>query len=788
MRSIRKVSVVLAVTLAFLLSVGVCFADSGEAGNWTMFQNTNTNNGVTESPAPDSAHAVSLWDDLKMEGAVTPPVIVGDTLYAASGHTVYAIDRISGKVEKQSADLPGDVDFAMHPMVSAKGTLYVTVSGDAGTSVVALNQENLKILWTSDPVPGENVTQLSYKEIGGNGYLYTGTGFYRGNGGGSFFCISADDTSRGKAGSLLWKLKDESRQFYWAGSYVSDKCAVFGSDTDKGSANREGSVLRSVNPLSGELISEVPDLKGNIRSAVVYDNGFVYFGTQAGRLYRIRLRADGSLAQPSSDGAVSDDFSWIDLGESVRGAVVVHNGRLYVGCGEDQDFNGSGNHFFAVLDVSGRLEDGASIIYKVPVAGKPTGAPILSIAGEKASGKVTLYFTCNINEGGIYAFQDSPATDRAPAVEKVFLPNDEQKQFCISPLAVSGDGILYYKNDSNHLMAIAPKLLKSVSFTDADSGDDLAWPSSVFDAKKRVYDVAAGDQTRAAALDLESTDQEVTSEVTVNGEKISDPGEIELTGALTEVKVVSSLGSLKTAYNFRIHKTPANDTGLSVFTLTNGGQEDPGLLPAFSKGKATYETAKLSSGRAKFNLWLKPRHTAASIKVLAGENVIGFGGKPAKAGEQLLYDWQEKDGAYRYPLTAVDPAYNSSVRVQVTSADGTASAEYLVRILKPKGSVQAPSASVKKPARVTGVKGKGYKKKAVLSWKKGSGVKGYEVVLAKNKKFSKGRKIRRVSSKKRSLSWKLKKGTYYFRVRAYKLKGKKRVYGSYSKTIKVRVK
>ena len=99
------------------------------------------------------------------------------------------------------------------------------------------------------------------------------------------------------------------------------------------------------------------------------------------------------------------------------------------------------------------------------------------------------------------------------------------------------------------------------------------------------------------------------------------------------------------------------------------------------------------------------------------------------------------------------------------------------------------SSKIKKPAKVKKVKAKNKKgKKIRVSWKKVKGAKGYQVKYALNKKFTKKKKTKLVKKTKVTLKKLKKKKKYYIKVRAYKLNGKKKVYGKWSKIVKVKVK
>ena len=98
---------------------------------------------------------------------------------------------------------------------------------------------------------------------------------------------------------------------------------------------------------------------------------------------------------------------------------------------------------------------------------------------------------------------------------------------------------------------------------------------------------------------------------------------------------------------------------------------------------------------------------------------------------------------------------------------------------------------LKKPGKVTGLKVKNKKKKKiVVKWRKKTNVSGYQIQYALNKKFTKKKKSKWVGKKKSSKTIsKLKKGKkYYIRVRAYRKKSGKKLYGKWSKVKKVKIK
>ncbi|HCI67399.1 MAG TPA: hypothetical protein DER12_12270 [Lachnospiraceae bacterium] len=78
-------------------------------------------------------------------------------------------------------------------------------------------------------------------------------------------------------------------------------------------------------------------------------------------------------------------------------------------------------------------------------------------------------------------------------------------------------------------------------------------------------------------------------------------------------------------------------------------------------------------------------------------------------------------------------------------------------------------------------------RKLVVRWNVVKDAKGYQLQYALNKKFKKKKSIQTKKTKYTIKKLKKKK-TYYIRVRAYKMNGKKKVYGKWSTVKKVKIK
>ena len=97
---------------------------------------------------------------------------------------------------------------------------------------------------------------------------------------------------------------------------------------------------------------------------------------------------------------------------------------------------------------------------------------------------------------------------------------------------------------------------------------------------------------------------------------------------------------------------------------------------------------------------------------------------------------------------------------------------------------------LKTPAKVKAtVKKSGKKKNVTISFGKAKNASGYEIYRATKKKgkYKKVATLKKYKTVKKVFKG-VKKGTYYYKVKAYKLNGKKKVYTSFSAVKKVKVK
>lgn len=137
-------------------------------------------------------------------------------------------------------------------------------------------------------------------------------------------------------------------------------------------------------------------------------------------------------------------------------------------------------------------------------------------------------------------------------------------------------------------------------------------------------------------------------------------------------------------------------------------------------------------------------------------------------------DYQETQKIAKIPVSTITPtpAPTSTNKPKVT----------------PQPNKTPKPEKVVKPAKVKKLNAKNKKKKtASISWSKVPNANGYQIQYANNKKF-KGKKSKFVNKQKITIKKLKKKKTYYFRIRAYTLDGKKKIYGKWSTVKKVKIK
>lgn len=171
-----------------------------------------------------------------------------------------------------------------------------------------------------------------------------------------------------------------------------------------------------------------------------------------------------------------------------------------------------------------------------------------------------------------------------------------------------------------------------------------------------------------------------------------------------------------------------------------------------------------------------------------GDTVCKACGKVIKAGEIIpkKSTFSNDPSPSKAPASTKQPAGSGTTTTKNPAASNTPAATK-----KPSGSNTGTSTTDASaaPKTVKGLLVTNEKPlKLIISWTSDNTVKGYEVQYAMNKKFKKSVKKKNVKVNYLIIKKTKKAKTYYVRVRAYKLQGKKKIYSKWTKIKKIKIK
>ena len=516
--------------------------------------------------------------------------------------------------------------------------------------------------------------------------------------------------------SVEWKEGDVPHGFYWAGCYANDRYVVFGSDDGQNntfgnagdSSYTETSILYCCDRLTGEIKDKLEGCKGDIRSTVVHHNGYIYFTSKGGVLYKVKLGSDGKFS----------DLSTFDTGAMMTASPVVHNGRIYVGvCGMAGQFNADGGHKFCVFRDDTKLTGKAiyedrlvgpnivkvisggtgSFIYCVDIAGYPQASPVLSTYSE-ASGTVRLYFTFNAFPGGIYYLEDSKTStaDKHNEAELLFRPESQMEQYCISPIAADRQGTLYIKNDSGYMMAVSRNKawLNDIKVTAGD--DEVEWNID-FRPGTLNYILSAPDGRTSVnyELDVPSGMKAAINGKEYKGGKVSVPVSEDVSA--TTVTVTRYEGSRLYTRTYTLNmKTAANNANLAGLVITDSNTAPVDMTdtaqhhtntdgvcfdPVFDPAVEKYVSRSYEYDHEFVNVWVTKDDPKASVKVYPVDNV---GNDLTYTNEDGTIPDKGMNGKSRYPVYFIKNQISAEIRIEVTSASGKVKKSYNVELVRGK--------------------------------------------------------------------------------------------------------
>lgn len=693
----QMAATILAVSLMITMLPANVFAKEAVRENvdteWYNFRNNPENNGVTDRPTPiEAEETVQKWAEKYGTGwsaAPTPPLILDGKLYIGVANRILEIDKETGKEIRRSDEMIGNVGYAMNTLTYADGKLFVQVGNGA---IQAVDYKTLKCVWYSEKIGGQTISPISYAKIDGKGYIYSGT-WNSEKRDGSYICMTTDDEGTtevegqtkggGKEKKLTWQFTPSTddpqvknkRGFYWAGAYATENYIAVGSDDGSNEGDYTAdAIFYTLDSRTGKIIDSISGIKGDIRTTTVYDNGYLYFATKGGVLYKTKVDSKGKLSETSSIdiGAVTNEKLM------ATAAPLVYGNKIYMGVsGSGGQFDPDAGHGFRIIDNRGPLTQD-SIMYNLPIAGYPQAAALASTAyadkdfdgdGE-ADGRVYLYFTYNAMPGGIYYCYDTKDQTEAKPEQygELFVPQKEQQQYCISTLCADRDGTLYYKNDSCYLMAVEnnPAYLNNVTVKGGEN-ESISW-NKAFDSANAEYELKIPDTMKTANITLEMNEGMTA---TINGSTYTGKNEVTLEEGDTKVQIEVSKTEGEKTYKRTYTLNFARVKAISTLESMKVGNSNSftGFLqmtPEFTSEVTDY---KVDTTRQEsfWRVWLKPTDVNSKITVTPVENVDRITTSNGNTSTQ---------GHDRWNVYKKDQTKTAKIRIDVLSENGKKTTSY----------------------------------------------------------------------------------------------------------------
>lgn len=422
---------------------------------WPSFRSSDNNMAIVNAQTPAliatekfMLHLSTSWID-----TLCQPIIVDNNLITIVGSRLMKLNIDTGE-QIMSVDMGQSTSYVGLPPTYADNMIFVPI---AGGMIYAFDFNTLELLWTYtfDGSACDSMTHIAYSD----GYVYTG--FYSdsiqdADEEAFYVCIDVTDMPNTcEEKTTEWTFASENG-YYLAGAYVDKErnAVIFGSECGQDGMSHVYSVNRS----TGMLVDSI-EVTGNVRCTIAYDNttSSIAFITSSGSFFNVELNTDGTFNKES--------IRSLNLGGASTSTPVIYNSRAYVGV-QTQGFD-SGK--IAVIDMTNM-----SLIYDVDMPGYPQCSMLLSTGYDYGDGTVYIYSTYNYPDGGIIVFKDKPG-QTSPIAHELYIPGEENSNYCIQSIICNSDGTLYYCNDSGYLMALTndeSAILGDVNLSNSiDTGD-----------------------------------------------------------------------------------------------------------------------------------------------------------------------------------------------------------------------------------------------------------------------------------------------------------------------------
>ena len=407
---------------------------------WNGFANGGSGS-ATDALTPTTKTDTPSWalnlltEEQQKAGAsasASDPIIANGKVYLVTGASVWGgktwnavlneVDSETGSVVR-SLELGSSMDSTCRPVV-AQGIILIPLSGGY---LQAVSAKTFETLWYSDTFTNQNLSSLT---VDGD-YVYINTLDY----------WSGNDVQNGTVkrinihtGAVAGSASVTDGGFYWSGGLMVNGYYVVGGDYGQ---------VRVYSADLSKLVGSIKLSGGNIRSALVLHDGFVYAVTRDdGTLHKLTIGSDGSITEDSA-------VQFAPYSTSTP----VFSGEYAFICGATAN-NWTAKGLLSIIDLSDMSVKQITKANGEELGFESKSTPLVSTH----DGETYVYFTLNgakgnwpsyTSGGGVYMYKlgDAEATE-------VFVPGSGYANYCMASVVCDEFGNLYYTNDSGHLFCV----------------------------------------------------------------------------------------------------------------------------------------------------------------------------------------------------------------------------------------------------------------------------------------------------------------------------------------------
>ena len=407
---------------------------------WNGFANGGSGS-ATDALTPTAKTDTPSWalnlltEEQQKAGAsvsASDPIVANGKVYLVTGASVWGgktwnavlneIDPETGSVVR-SLELGSSMDSTCRPVV-AQGIILIPLSGGY---LQAVSAKTFETLWYSDAFTKQNLSSLT---VDGD-YVYINTLDY----------WSGNDVQNGTVkhinihtGAVAGSASVTDGGYYWSGGLMVNGYYVVGGDFGQ---------VRVYSADLSKLVGSIKLAGGNIRSALVGHDGFVYAVTRDdGTLHKLTIGSDGSITE-----AGKVQFA------AYSTSTPVFSGEYAFICGATAN-NWKAKGLLSIVDLSDMSVKQIAKADGEELSFESKSTPLVSTR----DGETYVYFTLNgakgnwpnyTTGGGVYMYKlgDAEATE-------VFVPGSGYANYCMASVVCDEYGNLYYTNDSGHLFCV----------------------------------------------------------------------------------------------------------------------------------------------------------------------------------------------------------------------------------------------------------------------------------------------------------------------------------------------